>query len=345
MVQIAGLLKMVEISRYSGYRLVRDTQKDNLPQAWYQLRSNVEKLVPLVQSMNIGTYLDDSQKNWNPLDLLMAKVHEGELYVSYSNGEFVGIAAICDIEYGRNGWFDAWTPESKRGSPAIGWTAGELMTYCFKPYPEGLGLTKLKARIARGNDAALGVVKKMGFLPCGIERAQELHNGVPTDTITLELLNPAWFKAPIEVISSGSTGQSAVSTDTVHERGVIASIGGESVREPTESTVDHSSSADWPTDSRTSERDDGSGSELAESEQLQRDEQPVSTGRTRRPIRSTVDEPNGKLVQPKHNAAASSIHAGTAAKPGTKLRKLRSSASGTDTSAGKSKRTYKRASR
>jgi RimJ/RimL family protein N-acetyltransferase len=276
---------MVELVRLSGYRL-RDLPPDKYAWRMAALRSEIQqKYLPLFSQLDFGFYLDDADKNIAPLDLLMGKVQNGEVYIVSNENEFIGIAAITPIQFGRNGYIEAIATQKYRGSLAVGRATGELLVYAFKEYGDaGLGLKKLIARVAALNISTVQMLAKAGFKPCGVLRGEMLHGGLPSDMILLELLNPLFFEVKTDVISTISTG---VQPDQLRESPTPESsaVSGECPPDPERNPIG------WP-----GESDDGGGSELAEPEQLQRDIEPISAGRTGRSVRPESDESIPELV-------------------------------------------------
>lgn len=167
---------MVDIVRFSGYRL-KELPAERLVYRWAALRSEVEKYLPYLQGLITGYYLDDGNLQTPPIELLMSKLQNGEVYFVFSKQHFIGIAAITDIAYGRTAHIEAIALPQYINSFATGKAMGELFTYAFKEYPEGLGLKKLKATVAKPNMKVTKMLVKAGFRPAGILQAEGLYGG------------------------------------------------------------------------------------------------------------------------------------------------------------------------
>ena len=134
---------MVELIRFSGYRLW-GLPPDQGAYRWAALRSEVAKYTSLVQQLQAPFYMDDGDRQTPIIDLLMAKLQAGEIYFVFNRQQFIGMAAITNIAYGRTAFIEAIATPDARGSYAVGKGTGELLTYAFSDFPSGLGLKKLK---------------------------------------------------------------------------------------------------------------------------------------------------------------------------------------------------------
>jgi RimJ/RimL family protein N-acetyltransferase len=288
---------MVELVRLSGYRL-HGLSPEQMAYRWAALRAEVQKYVPLFQQLQPGYYLDDGDRSVPTLDLLMSKCQNGELYIVTSKQEFVGVAAITNIAYGRTAYIEAIAAPKYFGSYEVGKAFGELLTYAFNDYGEGgLGLKKVVARVVEKNIKVISMLQKAGFRACGVLQGEALCVGGVYAMILLEKLNPKFFAVETKVISSEQrTISTGVQPDQLRESSA-----------PESSTVSSecAASSDGDTISGTGESDDGGGSELAEPEQLQRDIEPISTGRTGRSIRPEPDEPVPELVSAESSESTS----------------------------------------
>jgi RimJ/RimL family protein N-acetyltransferase len=326
---------MVEIVRLSGYRLYKEKLlPGEIAYRWAALRNEVQKYSQLLSGLDWGWYLDDADKNTPIIDLLMSKLQNGELYFVFSKQEFVGIASINNIAWGRHGYIEAIATTAYRGSLAVGKAMGELITYAFNSFGnDGLGLLKLKATVATENISVAQMLANAGFKPLTVLPSELLFSGVPHDTILMELYHPQYFQVDKQVISNE---RSAIGSDPpVHE---LRSSG-----TPSTSTIgngEYSGSTDGSAISRTSESDNGGRPELAEPEQLQWYAEPISSGGTGGTVRPAADTADGELVQPKRDPAAGIRSPIPSAAERPKLRKLRPGDGGTDTGAGEPERIH-----
>jgi RimJ/RimL family protein N-acetyltransferase len=321
---------MVEIDRLSGYRLYKEElPPEQLAYRWHSLRNEVEKYSQLLQGLDFGYYLDDGDRNINIVDLLMSKLNTGELYFVFTKGrkEFVGIASINQIAWGRNAYIEAIATAPARGSFSVGQAMGEILTYAFQDFgAKGLGLKKLKATVSTHNISVAQMLANAGFKPLTVLRGEGLMGGAPQDIILLEMLNPKYFHVEKQVIENErSPEHPGVPHDQLQQPGT--SLDGIEHAERT-SDVD-TSSVDAGGISNI-----GSRTELVEPEQLQRDIEPVSTGGTGGSLGPTTDDPNAELVHAERSPTPSISSPSTDATGRTKLRKLRGRNGRADASAG-----------
>lgn len=305
---------MIDLVRFSGYRL-KGLPPEQLAYRWAALRTEVEKYLPLLKQLPLnGFYLDDAEKQTLVIDALMGKLANGEVYFAFSKSQFIGLGAITDIAYGRNAYIEAITvPCVSRF--AVGKGMGELLTYAFNDFPAGLGLKKLKATVAQPNMPVIKMLMKVGFVPAGLLRSEALHMGIPQDMMLLEYLNPKFFSVDKQVISNVKrTTSSELSDDPVH-------FGPGSGDSP-ECVGSDSAGDERAGDCSTSEPDDEHRPVLAEPEQLQWDDEPVSAGGTGRTIRPEANESDEQLVHAESGATGSGSSPKSDATGWAKLRKL-----------------------
>lgn len=317
---------MVELIRLSGYRLNRDFKERKLTQEqlaykWAALRTEVQKYVPLFQQMDTGFYLDDGDKVLAPLDLLMGKLQNGEIYIVHSKGEFVGVAAITDIAYGRNAYIEGIASSKYHGTVEVGKAIGELLTYAFNDYEDnGLGLKKLKATVVSDNMRAIKKAGKVGFNPAGILKGESLHMGVPHDMILMELLNPKFFSVDTKVISNE---QRPISTsDSLHELREPATVTASTVSDgersvSTDSSTDRTGGAELRVDTAT----------VAPAEQLQWDQESFESGRPGWTLRPTTNATDAELVHTESSPTATEPNTSPESDSGRRVRKQSSSSS------------------
>lgn len=313
---------MVELIRLSGYRL-QGLPPEQLAYRWAALREEMKKYVPHFQQLEMGYYLDDGDKPVPIIDLLMGKLQKGEVYIIHSKGDFVGIAAITDIAWGRSAYIEGIAVPKFKGSLEVGKAIGELITYAFNDYGDGgLGLKKLKATVISENIAGLKKAKKVGFIPAGILQAEALHMGVPHAMILLELLNPKFFSVDTKVLSDE---RSAPHTELPTDQ----------LREPTATTASADNNGECaPGDDTSTDRNGGTAvrvddAAVASVIELQRDSKPVSTRRTRRTVRPSANATDAKLVSAKRDKSASISTNGSKPNAGRRIRKQRSGSSRT----------------
>jgi RimJ/RimL family protein N-acetyltransferase len=329
---------MVQIVSLSGYRL----NKEELPPEqkayrWATLRNEVQKYSSLLTGLDAAYYLDDGDRNIPIVDLLMAKLHNGEVYFVFTGESFVGIAAICNIAWDRHGYIEAIATPAYRNGLIVGRAMGEILTYAFRDYGDiknggGLGLKKLKATVSIQNISVAQMLANAGFKPLTVLPAEGLYGGVPHDMILLEMGNPKYFQVNKDIISDErSTESSNLSNDTVHEPAAVS---------PSSEHDERARDNDGSTTSGSGQSDNGSRSELAEPEQLQWDTESISTGGTRRSLRPTTHAADGELVQSEHNSAPSVASPVTDATKRPKLRELWPGDGGPNTGSGEPERVH-----
>jgi len=306
---------MVELIRFSGYRL-RGLPPDQAIYRWTAMRNQVEKYVPYLQNLPLGFYADDVYKNLPIIDTLMGKLQNGEIYFAFTGQRFVGLAAITDIEYGRNAYIEAIAAPEFIKSFAVGKATGELITYAFADFGDaGLGLKKLKAGVMKANMGVLTWLQKIGFNPAGILQGEVLHMGIPHDMILLELLNPKFFSVDKRIISND------------RQRTVTSPIPPATSLQPASASGASAESqfGDTSGDDAATDRAGGSAirdniTSMVAADELQWNSEPVGTRGSGRTVRSAADTTGGELVHAESGAAAGVRRSVGNAKQRAKLR-------------------------
>jgi RimJ/RimL family protein N-acetyltransferase len=204
------------IQRFSGFR-----KPNRTPYQWAQLRAAIEPYAAVLQViMQEPYFLDDSLKSMSAVDVAMQLLHTGEIYFCFYGDKLAAFFYLSNILPERHATFGAWVqPEFRGNRQATYLIAKELITdYAFAPFgPMGLGLKKLKGEITRANEIAGRAALAIGFQEFGISPCDALHDGIPYDTVLLELLNPDYF-APerVETLSNGPKDAEAADTSDVH---------------------------------------------------------------------------------------------------------------------------------
>lgn len=194
-----------ETRRFTGYR-IQFAEPRVQPILWQNLVESLRPYAPLVEAFLQEKYFVDDTMRGAPLDVLMAPLGKGELFIKVVDGAVVAMALIRDIVHDREGVFEGWGHPALRGNyqgARIEFDfAAEVHEYAFKPFSngniatDGLGLLKLKAEIAINNYPAIKALKAMskaGYdwhplcrIPFGAFFRGEAH-----DTVLLESYNPA----------------------------------------------------------------------------------------------------------------------------------------------------------
>lgn len=194
-----------ELRRYTGYR-IRFKPEHEQPWRWGNLKNSVLPLIPYFeQALEEPFFVDDTLRGQKPLDLINYALRDGEIFACYADGQLVGICSFRDIRQERSAIYDAWAvPEFRgpEGKEKVFQLAEEVMRYAFEPWPNGLGLSKVKVDIAIANTAALTTAVALGFVQVGLSPCDAFHNGEVHDSVLLELLNPAMFGPAVEVIET-----------------------------------------------------------------------------------------------------------------------------------------------
>lgn len=269
---------MINLVRLSGYRL-NGIPPEEAPWKWSALRTTVGQYVKLLENLPLGFYRDDTALKVPPVDLLMSKLNNGEIYFAFdSHQNFIGMAAITNISYGRNAYLEAIGLPGKQFW--IGKALGELLTYAFKDFDAGgLGLKKLKAGVIKQNGRVIKLLLRAGFRPVGELQHEALHGGVLYDMILLELLNPKYFAVEQAVINGSSPTHSDIPSDSLQQPGDIPA-GSSSER------------GEWEASSESSQWDNGQSPELAEPGPVQQ----LGTGLTGGSVRPSFDAESQQLV-------------------------------------------------
>lgn len=235
----------VTIRRYSGYR-IRFLPQQQQNWKWAGVIKDLTPYVELFDMMKAESfYVDDLFQSFDSMALMNHQLRNGEVFLAFHGETLACLVIISDIIEGRDASFEGWSNPKFRGSlelrKAVSSCAHELLGcqkkgheqvgYAFTEFGDnGLGLKKLKCRIAKPNQRSLKSAYALGFRPIGVSELDALHQGVPYDAILLELKNPAYFGPSVEILPNVSKGRlKAIDTElhtgsalhvsgTVHER-------------------------------------------------------------------------------------------------------------------------------
>lgn len=219
--------KPVEVfqPRFSGLRL-----KSTAPHLRaYELKAVAQQLLPfgflITEAAKEQFCIDDSYKKLpSALDLWMEMLHNGEVFICVDKDQqVIGIQALLGVIPRRSAQWLAYALPDRRGSRRIFKAATELIEYAFAAPPEGLGLLKLQAKVARDNEPVIRLMQKLGGDPVGTLRCDGLFQGMLCDMVVFEFYHPDLFAPqgePIHVIANRS-GQ----LQPVSELGGAAGVG------------------------------------------------------------------------------------------------------------------------
>jgi RimJ/RimL family protein N-acetyltransferase len=139
-------------------------------------------------------FVFDEWVNNLPIEqLLFSVLHAGEIRICHTDGKVIGFVAFRDLMPGRSAHFEAFAFPKYRKTRTLAQASKEAVKYAFDPWPQGLGLQKLKAEVSNLNQPGYRGARAMGFEITGYSQGDGLFQGVPTDMIALELLNPIIF--------------------------------------------------------------------------------------------------------------------------------------------------------
>lgn len=209
-----------EIKRFSGFRSKKG-QFDLM-----KLRRGIEPYLPILQAaMQEPFFMDDCFKGAPLIEIAMEFLRDGEVFFCLVDGRLAAFAAIDNILHERHGYFHAWVHPDFRGKREVTHViAKELITdYAFAPFGQfGLGLKKLKAVVTGYNEIGGRAALAIGFQHTGVSPCDALHDGVPCDTVLMELLNPDFF-GPVQPESLNENSFSPESADVHASTGIPAS--------------------------------------------------------------------------------------------------------------------------
>jgi RimJ/RimL family protein N-acetyltransferase len=198
---------VVNQPRFSGLRL-----KNTVPHLRaYELKSVAQRLLPfgflITEAAKEQFCIDDSYKKLpSALDLWMTMLHNGEVFIcTDADDQVIGIQALLSVVPARSAQWLAYALPDKRGSRRILKAAMELMDYAFAPFPEGLGLLKVTAKVAIENEPVLRMMHKLGGAPVGTLRCDGLFQGMLCDMVVFEFYHPDLYAPqgePINVITN-----------------------------------------------------------------------------------------------------------------------------------------------
>lgn len=193
--------------RFSGLRLPSEEGQARV-YSWAALIQSVMAYAPIIQmALDAPFGLDDRYRGLSPKAIFERVLIEGEFFAFFSGDKFVGFSIFYGITPQRSAYWGTFAMPEFRLKSVIRLAAKDLIEYAFKPWPEGLGLIKLKADVPESNRPALRATSRLGFVPIGASLMEGLYYGKPENMILLELLNPAVFKPVIdEVKSDGNRG-------------------------------------------------------------------------------------------------------------------------------------------
>lgn len=230
-----------DIKRVSGIRSNAQTAlQGSYERKALEIQLN-QKYTPLLfEAVKEPYFMDDAWKGVHPSEYWKEVLHRGEFFSCTADGELIGFMCLTNIIIGRSAEWQYFILPAYRRTGAFQALAKELVDYATKPFPEGLGLVKLKAFIAAPNTPSLRAIEKLGGQVVGSSPFDGLYTQEPTDMLTFELYAPGLFKQE-EVINGRETvrdertdtiveSEPAVSPDipsasSVHESGSIPGSG------------------------------------------------------------------------------------------------------------------------
>jgi RimJ/RimL family protein N-acetyltransferase len=222
---------MPNIVNFSGFRLGALSPEQRV-YAGQELIKRVLPFAPVIAAATMEPYfLDDIFRVNTAENLLLSGIQHGEIFICTENDQVIAFMMLSDILHERSATFEGWAHRDYRQDythrKVLYKLGKEVIEYAFRPYGAikdggGLGLKKLKARIAEANTPSLKAARAYGFKQVGRSPADGLYQGIPVDTILLELLNPAFFGlAAPEVLTSEV--EQAASAPHVHAAAAVPS--------------------------------------------------------------------------------------------------------------------------
>lgn len=198
-----------ETKLFSGYRKRFLTDATQYAYAMADLKKRVAQYAQLMAvALTEPLFVDDNLKHLDPANILQHGLEDGELFVCLQEDFPAGLIYLTKID-GRSAEIEAWAQKPWRqfykGRKVLSLFAHEVIDYAFRPFGDpangGLGLTKIKARIAATNLPAIRAAVALGFRVYGCSPLDGCYNSQPVDILNMELLNPAYFQlAAPEVI-------------------------------------------------------------------------------------------------------------------------------------------------
>lgn len=180
----------------SGIRFKSDVPEFRAAEQQLKRKKFMKLFAPLIQEAKQSTlFIEDGLAN-TPAEVIVDKflVNNVEAFiVRDENDNFIGFHALENVQVFKHAELHSWShPE------AVGLhdrrcklqSLDEVIQYAFTPWPEGLGLLKIKARVCEENIPTLKICHRFGFVCVGKLMMEALHGGQLRNMLLLELYNP-----------------------------------------------------------------------------------------------------------------------------------------------------------
>lgn len=180
----------------SGIRFKSDVPEFRTAEQQLKRKKFMKLFAPLIEDAKKATLFIEDGLAATPAEVIVDRflVNNVEAFIVRDERDnFIGFHALENIQVFKHAELHSWShPE------AVGLhdrrcklqSLDEIIQYAFAPWPEGLGLLKIKARVCEENIPTLKICNRFGFVCVGRLMMEALHGGVLRNMLLLELYNP-----------------------------------------------------------------------------------------------------------------------------------------------------------
>ena len=187
---------IVRIDMLSGIRFKSDVPEFRSAEQQLKRKKFMKLFAPLIQEAKRSTlFIEDGLAATPPeaiVDQFLVNGVEAFL-VRDEEGGFIGFHALENIGVYKHAELHSWSPPEASGLHERRCklqSLEEVIAYAFAPWPEGLGLLKIKAKVCEENLVTLKICHRFGFVCVGKLMMEALHGGQLRNMLLLELYNP-----------------------------------------------------------------------------------------------------------------------------------------------------------
>ena len=187
---------IVRIDMLSGIRFKSDVPEFRAAEQQLKRKKFMKLFAPLIEDAKKATlFIEDGLAN-TPAEVIVDKflVNNVEAFIVRDERDnFIGFHAFENIQVFKHAELHSWSSPDASGihdRKCKLQSLDEIIAYAFAPWPEGLGLLKIKARVCEENIPTLKICNRFGFVCVGRLMMEALHGGQLRNMLLLELYNP-----------------------------------------------------------------------------------------------------------------------------------------------------------
>ncbi len=213
----------------SGIRFKSDVPEFRAAEQQLKRRKFMKLFAPLIEEAKKATlFIEDGLAN-TPAEVIVDRflVNNVEAFlVRDEEDSFIGFHALENIQVFKHAELHSWSHPEATGlhdRRCKLQSLEEVIQYAFAPWPAGLGLLKIKAKVCEENMPTLKICHRFGFVCVGKLMMEALHGGRLRNMLLLELYNPQVVGTGDLIDDSRSTERSTESAGDI-EPGSVSGV-------------------------------------------------------------------------------------------------------------------------